>query len=177
MSIKASRGSGKEEFVMNRAFRYEKDGAKKQDSHEYDEYEWGDREGRFLHSVMNHYYNRSITENGAVGYRTTLEPLADLNFKVSALRNRPAEYIVKEFVKAYYSFPKYAVKYLFFLRDIAEDLGKRRTFRIYLQYLAESHPNITLKILKFIPEYGRYDDYLCLLDKCRFLLIFRKRSF
>lgn len=149
---------------MKRAFRYGKDGVKEQDSHEYDEFEWGDEESRFLHRIMNQYHNRYVTENGAVGYRITLEPLADFNFKVSSLRNNTEEYIVKEFVKAYYSFPEYAVKYLFFLRDISEGLGERRTFRICLQYLAESHPNITLKILKLIPEYGRYDDYLCLLD-------------
>ena len=149
---------------MRRAFRYENDKVKEQDFHDYDEFEWGDEESRFLHGIMNQYHNRSVTENGAVGYKTTLEPLVDLNFKVSALRNKSEEYIVKEFIKAYYSFPKYAVKYLFFLRDITEGLGERRTFRICLQYLAESHPDITLKILKLIPEYGRYDDYLCLLD-------------
>ena len=149
---------------MRRAFRYENDKVKEQDFHDYDEYEWGERESRFLHNVMNQYHNKSVTENGALGYETTSDPLVDLNFKVSSLRSKTKEYIVKEFIKAYYALPEYAVKWLFFIRDITEGLGERRTFRICLQYLAEAHPNITLKILKLIPEYGRYDDYLCLLD-------------
>ena len=80
---------------MRRAFRYENDKVKEQDFHDYDEFEWGDEESRFLHGIMNQYHNRSVTENGAVGYKTTLEPLVDLNFKVSALRNKSEEYIVK----------------------------------------------------------------------------------
>ena len=39
-------------------------------------------------SYMKKYQNRSVTENGAVGYKTTTHLLADLNFMVSSLRNR-----------------------------------------------------------------------------------------
>ena len=42
--------------------------------------------------------NRAFTENGATGYRTTTKALLDLNFRVSSLRDRDEEHIVKEFI-------------------------------------------------------------------------------
>lgn len=119
--------------------------------------------------------NCSVTENGAVGYKTTIHPLVDLNFMVSSLRNRDEEGIVREFIKAYYDEPKYAIKWLFFLRDILEGMGERRTFRVCVKYLAQSHTEIAKAVMVLIPEYGRYDDLLVLLDTvlcddvCRFI--------
>ncbi len=110
------------------------------------------------------YNNKSVTENGAVGYKTTTHPLLDLNFKVSSLRARDEEYITAEFIKAFMEDRIYAVKWLFFLRDIWEGLGERRTFRVCLNYLAVSQPQIALAVMKLVPEYGRYDDLLVYLD-------------
>lgn len=112
---------------------------------------------------MEDYLNYSITENGATGYRTTKHALLDLNFMVSSLRDREEEFIEQEFIKAYYESPKYAVKWLFFLRDILEGLGERRTFRICMKYLADSHTKIAKAVMPLIPEYGRYDDLLVFL--------------
>lgn len=116
-----------------------------------------------VHFAKN-YNNKSVTENGATGYRTTTKALLDLNFMVSSLRSRDEEYIVKEFIKAYHESPMYAVKWLFFLRDILEGMGERRTFRVCLHYLAVSQPKIAKAVIKYIPEYGRFDDALVLLD-------------
>ena len=113
---------------------------------------------------MEDYLNYSTTENGATGYRTTKHALLDLNFMVSSLRDREEEFIEQEFIKAYYESPKYAVKWLFFLRDILEGLGERRTFRICMKYLADSHTKIAKAVMSLIPEYGRYDDLLVYLD-------------
>lgn len=110
------------------------------------------------------YGNRSVTENGAVGYKTTSNKLLDLNFKVSSLRSRSEEYIVQEFINAYHESPLYAVKWLFFLRDILEGMGERRTFRVCLHYLAVSQPEVCRAVIEYVPEYGRYDDALVLLD-------------
>ena len=83
---------------------------------------------------------------------------------VSSLRGRDEEYIVKEFIKAYHESPMYAVKWLFFLRDILEGMGERRTFGVCLHYLAVSQPKIAQAVIKYVPEYGRFDDALVLLD-------------
>ena len=113
---------------------------------------------------MKNYDNTSITENGAVGYRTTTHPLVDLNFMASYLRNAREQDIVKEFTKAYYESPKYAVKWLFFLRDILQGMGERRTFRVCMKYLAKSHPDVAKAVMELIPSYGRWDDLMVFLD-------------
>lgn len=142
---------------MKRAFRYDGTDMDRQAS------DYTKTTARAI-QYMKRRLNRSVTENGATGYKTTRHPLVDLNFMVSSLRNRDEEFIVKEFMKAYYESPKYAVKWLFFLRDILEGMGERRTFRICLKYLAQSHTAIAKAVLPLIPEYGRFDDLLVLLE-------------
>ena len=120
---------------MKRAFRYDGKDLDKQIPNYINR-------GNKAINYMKRYQNRSVTENGAVGYKTTTHPLLDLNFMVSSLRNRSEEFIEKEFIKAYYESPKYAVKWLFFLRDILEGMGERRTFRICMKFLANFHAEI-----------------------------------
>lgn len=64
-------------------------------------------------NMLNNEYNTSVTENGAVGYRTSGKALLDLNFAVSSLRNASSEEIVNRFIKAYYEEPKLAIRWLF----------------------------------------------------------------
>ena len=141
---------------MNQAVRFDNKDREKEMNAAMEEYE--------AYNYMKAYHNYSITENGATGYHTTGHSLLDLNFKVSSLRNREEAMIVKYFVEAYYENRKYAVKWLFFLRDILEGLGERRTFRVCLKYLAISHPETVKAVMELVPEYGRFDDLLCLLD-------------
>lgn len=115
-------------------------------------------------SFLMKFDNYSVTENGALGYEYALEPLVDFNFKVASLRNAVPRDIVKAFVKAFYADREYAIKYLFFLRDIRGGLGERRIFRTCLKFLIDSHPDIALSVMKLIPEYGRYDDLLEYVD-------------
>lgn len=156
---------------MNRAFRYEEMDI---DTEIPDETEYG----YSAIDYMRDYQNFSITENGGLGYRTSKYALVDLNFIVSSLRNRSESFIVNEFTQAYYESPKYAVKWLFFLRDILEGLGERRTFRICMRYLAISHPEIVKAVMPLIPEYGRYDDLLILLETelCDDVCVFLKKQ-
>ena len=144
---------------MKRAFRY--------DDKDFEELipDPEDSEGEnSAIDFMENYQNCSVTENGALGYATSGHSLVDLNFMVSSLRSREEEFIVKNFIKAYYESPEYAVKWLFFLRDISQGLGERRTFRICMKYMADSHREIAAAVMGLIPEYGRYDDLLIFLD-------------
>ena len=73
--------------------------------------------------------------------------------------------IRKAFTKAYYENPLLAVKWLFYLRDIrGNGMGERRTFRICFKWLVENHFDKVMSLVELIPEYGRYDDWICLLD-------------
>lgn len=118
-----------------------------------------------LKQILNNDMNRSVTEKGAVGYRTTGHNLLDLNFAVASLRNAPEQVIIDKFTKAYFDDRKTAVKWLFYARDIRSGLGERRLFKSVFKYLAENHPELPVTdLIGLIPEYGRYDDLLCLLD-------------
>ena len=108
--------------------------------------------------------NVSHTENGAKGYTTTHKPLLDLNFNVSKLRFLSNDEIIDMFIDAYADDKEHSIKWLFFLRDILDGLGERRSFRVILKYLADRNSAVTIKLLPFVKEYGRYDDYLILLE-------------
>lgn len=105
------------------------------------------------------------TENGAVGFRTFGKELLDLNFAVSSMRNWDENEICKAYTKAYYENPLLAVKWLFYLRDIrGNGMGERRAFRICFKWLIENHFDNVMALVELVPEYGRYDDWMCLLD-------------
>lgn len=121
----------------------------------------------FMHamkSTLNNEFNVSVTENGAVGYRTTGKELLDLNFAVASLRSMSDDQIVNRFKMAFYEDKILAMKWLFFARDARGGLGERRLFRVVLKDLVENNPEMVVPVINLIPEYGRYDDLWCLLD-------------
>lgn len=115
-------------------------------------------------NTLNEDYNVCVTENGAVGYRTTGKALLDLNFSVASLRSSSEAEIVSKFVKAFFEDKMAAMKWLFFARDVRGGLGERRLFRTVMKYLADNLPEYVRPVIELVAEYGRYDDLLCLLD-------------
>lgn len=109
-------------------------------------------------------YNESVTENGAIGYRTTGKALLDLNFSVASLRSSSEETIIRKFVNAFREDQIAAVKWLFYARDVRGGLGERRLFRTAMKFLAQLDAGMAKKLIPLIPEYGRFDDLFCLLD-------------
>lgn len=121
----------------------------------------------FMNAIKNTLENEmnvSITENGAVGYRTTGKELLDLNFAVASLRNMSDGEVAQRFKRAFCENNILAVKWLFYARDVRQGLGERRLFRVVLADLVESNPEMVIPVINLIPEYGRYDDLWCLLD-------------
>lgn len=114
--------------------------------------------------TLDNEYNVSVTENGAVGYRTTGKELLDLNFAVASLRKMTDCEVAKRFKKAFCENQILAMKWLFYARDCREGLGERRLFRVVLSDLVKSNPEMVIPVINLIPEYGRYDDLWCLLD-------------
>ena len=109
-------------------------------------------------------FNESVTENGAVGYRTTGKALLDINFAVASLRSANEGEIVRRFQAAFLENKVLAMKWLFFARDVRGGLGERRLFRTAMKYIAKYEPEMARKVVGLIPEYGRYDDLWSLLD-------------
>jgi len=117
-----------------------------------------------LKRTLGEDFNVSVTENGAVGYRTSGKELLDLNFAVSSLRSETSKHIKQRFAKAFFEDKLLAIKWLFFAGDVRGGLGERRLFRIGMEYLANNEKDIAVKLLKLIPEYTRWDNLAILLD-------------
>ena len=117
-----------------------------------------------IQGTLNDKYNISISENGAIGYRTSGKELLDLNFAVASLRGASEQEIIDKFTKAFFEDKILAMKWLFFARDARGGLGERRLFRVILKSLIENNPEMIIPVINLIPEYGRYDDLWCLLD-------------
>lgn len=66
-----------------------------------------------LRNTLDSTSNISVTENGAVGYRTTNRSLLDLNFAVASLRSASEHDISQRFTKAFFEDKLMAMKWLF----------------------------------------------------------------
>lgn len=117
-----------------------------------------------VRQTLNNEMNVSVTENGAVGYRTTGKELLDLNFSVASLRKMGDEEVTSRFKKAFCEDKILAVKWLFYARDVRQGLGERRLFRVVLADLINSNPEMVIPVINLIPKYGRFDDLWRLLD-------------
>jgi len=104
-----------------------------------------------------------FTENGALGYTTSGKKILDMNFKTSSYRNLSESEIAGDFADAFAENPVMSLRWLFYARDIRGGMGERRLFRVILQNLALTQPEVARRIVSLVPEYGRYDDLLCLL--------------
>ncbi len=108
--------------------------------------------------------NTALTENGAVTCATTGSDCLDFFAAAGALRCESEYEIISRFARAYAEDKDDALKILFFTRDIRGGLGERRVFRVIIEWLAKNEPSVLLKNLRYIAEYGRYDDLLVLLE-------------
>lgn len=109
-------------------------------------------------------YNVDYAGNGARGYATTGTSLLDFSFAISTYRGKSEQEIIKDFMKAFYETPEYALKYLFYSRDIRFGVGERKVFTTILKELARTKNEALRPLLKFIPEYGTWKDMLVLLN-------------
>lgn len=121
--------------------------------------------GNFMNDLKNTLNDeRSVTENGAVGFCTTGRSLLDLNFSVASLRSASEKEIQNRFTKAFYEDKLTAMKWLFYARDVRGGLGERRLFRTCIAPMAKESPEYVRPVVTLVPEYGRWDDLWCLLD-------------
>ena len=108
--------------------------------------------------------NKTLTENGAVTYSTTTSDCLDLFATIGALRNTSDQDIIDRFTKAYIEDPLLTMKIIFYGRDVRGGLGERKVFRTIIKYMAEHNYDSIQKNIHNIPEFGRYDDLLMLLN-------------
>ena len=138
--------------------------------------------------AMKMQLNVARTENGDLAYKSTGSACLDFfslcggmrrngcgkpkncsrNFFNGLLLNtgcqQPYTDLDKLFAKAYAENPVVAIKILFYMRNIRGGLGERNSFRVLLKELAKFYPEMAKQIVYAVPEYGRWDDLLVLLD-------------
>ena len=107
-----------------------------------------------------------LTENGMPTHSSSGSFVVDLFYEMGGFRNgrKPTRDLIGLFFAAYGENPNLAVKALLNLRDIRGGMGERESFRVLLHFLARTHPEVAVKLVRHIPEYGRWDDLLVLLS-------------
>lgn len=113
--------------------------------------------------VFEEKINFALTENGAGAYETSGHSLLDLNFLIPSFRKKSYQDIVGEIMKCLFFDEKLTIKWLFYVRDVREGLGERRTFNVMMNALASIKPELVSKVIELIPEYGRWDDVLAFI--------------
>ena len=113
--------------------------------------------------AMKMQLNVARTENGDLAYKSTGSACLDF-FSLCGGMRRNLEDLDKLFAKAYAENPVVAIKILFYMRNIRGGLGERNSFRVLLKELAKFYPEMAKQIVYAVPEYGRWDDLLILLD-------------
>ena len=104
--------------------------------------------------------NYTLTENGGLAHKSTLYPVYDLFALGGAYRQRSDDDCILLFKKAFDVDPVYALKCLFYLRDCRGGAGERRFFRVVCRWLAEHRTDAMKRNLKWISEFGRWDDLI-----------------
>ena len=110
--------------------------------------------------------NVTFTENGDRALKSSLSGCGDLLF-FGGMGKDPSTSVAEienVFKNALSENPLYAIRLLFYNRDIRGGQGARRFFRIALQYLQKTDEKLCSEIVKYVPEYGRWDDLLCIIN-------------
>ena len=112
---------------------------------------------KFMNGLTN-VANYTLTENGAVTHISTRSDLLDMFAMGAAMRKRTDEDVILMFRKAFKENPSYALKCLFYIRDIRGGQGERRFFRVCMRDLAFQDTEAAMRNLRHVPEFGRWDD-------------------
>lgn len=108
-----------------------------------------------LVQAMNSAPEVALTANGARTNFSSLKGTTDLFFLAGASRGKD---ITSVFSRAYAEDKDVATRILLWLRDAREGAGERQQFRNLLTYLIGIDKNRAERVLKTVPELGRFDD-------------------
>ena len=109
-------------------------------------------------SALKDATNFTYTENGAITHKTTKSDLLDMFALGGAYRTRSDADVILLFKNAYAENPIYALKCLFYLRDVRGGQGERRFFKTAMKWFANTDVEAARRNFKHIPEFGRWDD-------------------
>ena len=105
----------------------------------------------------------TTTSNGEGALTDSGDALVDLFYKIGSARGQEEE-LGKDFAKALNADVELTSAILAWARDVRGGAGERDTFRHFTRQLIKKHPTQAKKLLKVIPEIGRYDDLRCAIS-------------
>lgn len=108
----------------------------------------------------------TTTENGAVTYSTSLDPVVDMFFQIAAKRGHDYNSIVNIVKPAFEADEELAFRTSLWLRDIRQGAGERQTFRHILRFMIENNyiHLVERAADAVINEIGRGDDLFVILE-------------
>ena len=107
--------------------------------------------------------NYTRTLNGAKTHGSTGNACLDFFAVAGGMRYRGRQDQIALYDRAYIETPELAAKLLFHLRDIRGGMGERKLFRTLMRHVAFTWPETAVKNARYIAEFGRWDDLLCLM--------------
>ncbi len=97
------------------------------------------------------------TLNGMSAHSTSLSACVDLFYKIGASRGND---IIPAFIAALVEDNDLALRIVAWARDVRQGAGERGLFRQVLAYLENNQSEDALRLMRMIPELGRFDDLL-----------------
>jgi hypothetical protein len=97
------------------------------------------------------------TTNGMKAFTSTANSCVDLFYNIAASRGKD---IIPAFIAAYSEDPELAIRIALWARDARSGGGERQTFRNILAWLDNADPEYAARVLRKVPELGRFDDLL-----------------
>ena len=115
-------------------------------------------------NAMEEVENTTLTENNSKAYKSSLNNCLDLFALGGSARNMDDIEKRNLIINAYNENSDLAMKLIFYIRDVRQGMGERDFFRYAIKVLSDRHSDSILKNIKYIPEYGRWDDLYTLVD-------------
>jgi len=114
-----------------------------------------------LINAIENEQNVTTTENGAATLKSSLKSTVDFFGLCGSLRSRSDTDVISLFSKAFSEDPLVSMKVLFYARNIRGGQGERKTFRTCFNWLSKEYPQVAIKNLLNVVEFGRWDDLYC----------------
>lgn len=117
----------------------------------------------FLSELQTQGTKNARTENGAITHSTTTNRVLDF-FALAAAKRGDWNGAKLLFRGAYGQDRQLTIRALFYLRDIRGGQGERDLFRVLFKELIRIDLRVAEQVVKWIPEYGRWDDVVSLYN-------------
>ena len=117
-----------------------------------------------LMNLIKKQTSRVYTENYDTSFDTTLNANLDFFASCGSLRNNQKE-VERKMCFAMNEDFNLSILNMIHLRDVRSGLGERDSFRTAYKVLAKHNPEVAIKLLPVVVEYGRFDDVLVLLEE------------